>query len=102
MIMRTALTGALLLSASTLAATAQTREELMAAHRGGTLKLVSWAGFTDQIGQSFDLLDWESSGGSFASIDASGLRLASGAVLDTSQLYTAGVFSITAVPEPGT
>ena len=68
----------------------------------GTLKLVSWAGFTGQIGQSFDLLDWESSGGSFASIDASGLRLASGAVLDTSQRDTAGVLSITAVPEPGT
>ena len=68
----------------------------------GTLKLLSWAGFTGQIGQSFYLLDWGSSSGSFASIDASGLSLASGAVLDTSQLYTAGVLSITAVPEPGT
>ena len=69
---------------------------------GGALKLVSWAGFTGQIGQSFDLLDWGSSSGSFASIDASGLSLASGAVLDTSQLYTAGVLRVTAVPEPGT
>lgn len=68
---------------------------------GGTLKLVSWAGFTGQIGQSFDLFDWGSSG-SFNSIDASGLSLPTGAVLDTSQLYTAGVLSITAVPKPGT
>ena len=63
---------------------------------------MSWAGFTGQIGQSFDLFDWGSNSGSFSSIDASGLSLASGAVLDTSQLYTAGVLSITAVPEPGT
>ena len=69
---------------------------------GGTLKLVSWAGFTGQIGQSFDLFDWGSSSGTFASIDASGLSLASGAVLDASQLYSAGILSITAVPEPGT
>ena len=69
---------------------------------GGTLKLVSWAGFTGQIGQSFDLLDWGSVNGSFSSIDASGLALAPGAVLDTSQLYSAGTLSITAVPEPGT
>jgi probable HAF family extracellular repeat protein len=69
---------------------------------GGTLKLVSWAGFTGQIGQSFGLFDWGSSSGSFSSIDASGLSLASGAVLDTSQLYTAGVLRVTAVPEPGT
>ena len=69
---------------------------------GGTLKVVSWAGFTGQIGQSFDLFDWGSSSGSFGSIDASALSLATGAVLDTSQPYTAGVLSITAVPEPGT
>ena len=69
---------------------------------GGTLKLASWAGFTGQIGQSFDLFDWGSSSGSFASIDASGLRLASGALLDTSQLYTNGILRVTAVPEPGT
>jgi probable HAF family extracellular repeat protein len=68
---------------------------------GGTLKLVSWAGFTGQVGQSFDLLDWGSSSGSFSSIDASGLTLADGAVLDLSALYTSGVVSITAVPEPG-
>ena len=59
-------------------------------------------GFTGQIGQSFDLVDWGSSSGSFSSIDATGLSLASGAVLDTSHLYTAGVLRVTAVPEPGT
>lgn len=69
---------------------------------GGTLKLVSWAGFTGQIGQSFDLLDWGSSSGTFSSIDASGLALAPGAILDFNQLYSAGIVSITAVPEPGT
>ena len=69
---------------------------------GGTQKLVSWAGFTGQLGQSFDLLDWGSVSGTFSSIDASGLALAAGAVLDTSQLYSAGTVSITAVPEPGT
>jgi probable HAF family extracellular repeat protein len=68
---------------------------------GGRLKLVSWAGFTGQVGQSFDLLDWGSTSGSFSSIDASGLALADGAVLDLSALYTNGVVSITAVPEPG-
>ena len=77
---------------------------IVAGHLGfsGTLKLVSWAGFTGQIGQSFDLLDWGSSSGTFSSIDASGLALAPGAVLDTSQLVSAGIVSITAVPEPGT
>lgn len=69
------------------------------------MKLVSWAGFTDQRGQRFDLLDWGSSGssgGSFSSVDARELALAPGAVLDFSQMYSAGIVSITAVPEPGT
>jgi hypothetical protein len=69
---------------------------------GGTLKLVSWNGFVAQAGQSFDLLDWGSTSGSFSSIDASGLVLAAGALLDTSMLYTSGVINVTAVPEPGT
>ena len=68
---------------------------------GGRLKLVSWNGFTGQAGQSFDLLDWGVLSGRFASIDSSGLQLASGTVLDTSQLYTTGVISVQAVPEPG-
>ena len=67
---------------------------------GGELKLVSWAGFVGHGGQSFDLFDWGSVSGSFSSIDASGLNLAPGEALDFSQLYTTGVVSITAVPEP--
>jgi probable HAF family extracellular repeat protein len=69
---------------------------------GGTLRLVSWAGFTGQIGQSFDLLDWGSASGIFSNIDTSGLALDSGAALDFSQLYSTGVVSITVVPEPRT
>jgi hypothetical protein len=69
---------------------------------GGTLKLGSWNGFVAQAGQSFDLLDWGSVSGSFSSIDASGLKLAAGTALDTSQLYTNGVISVQAVPEPQT
>jgi hypothetical protein len=69
----------------------------------GALKLDSWNGFVAQAGQRFDLLDWGSVSGSFSSIDASGLTLAAGTALDTSQLYTSGVISIIAtqaVPEP--
>ena len=70
----------------------------------GTLKLVSWNGFTGSAGQSFDLLDWGTLSGTFANIDATGFQLAAGTQLDYSQLYTSGVISVTvaAVPEPGT
>lgn len=67
----------------------------------GTLKLTSWNGFVGQAGESFDLLDWGTLTGTFATIDASGFKLAAGTVLDTSALYTTGTVSITAVPEPG-
>jgi len=67
---------------------------------GGTLKLVSWDGFTGQVGQRFDLFDWGTASGRFGSIDASGLLLAEGTVLDFSQLYVDGSVSVTAVPEP--
>jgi len=69
---------------------------------GGTLTLKSWNGFVAQAGQSFDLLDWGSSSGTFKAIDASGLTLAAGTQLDYSQLYTNGTISVTAVPEPET
>ncbi len=68
---------------------------------GGTLKLVSWNGFVAQAGQQFDLLDWGTVAGSFASIDASGFTLAAGTTLDLSQLGITGTISVTAVPEPG-
>jgi hypothetical protein len=67
---------------------------------GGALKLGSWNGFVPQLGQRFDLLDWGSAGGSFDSIDASGLLLPAGLVLDTSSLALDGSFSVVAVPEP--
>jgi len=67
---------------------------------GGTLTLKSWNGFVAQAGQSFDLLDWGSSSGTFKTINASGLSLAAGTKLDYSQLYTNGTITVTAVPEP--
>ena len=67
---------------------------------GGTLTLTSWNGFVGQAGQHFDLFDWGSSTGTFANIDSSGFKLAAGTRLDTSALYTTGVVSVTAVPEP--
>lgn len=67
---------------------------------GGTLQIVSWAGFTGQAGQSFDLFDWGTLQGQFGSIDSSGLQLAAGTRLDVSRLYVDGVVSVTAVPEP--
>ncbi len=69
---------------------------------GGTLKLVSWLGYTGAIGERYDLFDWGSADGQFDFIDASGLLLADGAVLDTSRLYLDGSIGIAAVPEPGT
>ena len=67
---------------------------------GGTLKLVSWQGFTGQAGQTFDLFDWGSEAGSFDAIDGSGLLLAAGTALDTSRLYIDGTVGVQAVPEP--
>jgi T5SS/PEP-CTERM-associated repeat protein len=67
---------------------------------GGKLVLSSWNGFVAQAGQSFDLLDWGTSSGTFKSIDANGFMLAAGTRLDYSQLYSSGTISVTAVPEP--
>ena len=68
----------------------------------GTLKLVSWKGFTGQAGESFDLFDWGTLSGTFDNIDSSGMLLAAGATLDTRRLYIDGTISVTAVPEPET
>ena len=67
---------------------------------GGTLRLASFAGFSGQAGQSFDLFDWGSLQGQFSHIDSSGLLLAEGTQLDLSRLYIDGVIGVTAVPEP--
>ena len=68
---------------------------------GGTLALVSWDGFTGQAGQRFDLFDWGSASGAFATIDADGFALAAGTALDLSRLYVDGSIAVVAVPEPG-
>ncbi|MBB4842499.1 putative HAF family extracellular repeat protein [Paucibacter oligotrophus] len=67
---------------------------------GGTLKLVSWQGFSAHAGQSFDLFDWGGSSGSFALLDSSGFAHDAGTVLDFSRLYTTGEIRVLAVPEP--
>jgi hypothetical protein len=71
---------------------------------GGILRLTSWNGFVGQAGQHYDLFDWGTATGSFASIDASGFLLAAGTQLDYSALYSTGTVAVTAtpVPEPGT
>jgi hypothetical protein len=69
---------------------------------GGTLKLASFEGFVGTAGERFDLFDWGTLEGSFAAIDASGLQLAPGTVLDTSRLYVDGSIAVQAVPEPAT
>lgn len=71
-------------------------------HFGGTLKLVSYGAFIGQAGQTFDLFDWGTSSGTFASIDSSSFHLAAGTRLDTSHLYQNGTISVAAVPEPET
>ncbi|RQO60619.1 hypothetical protein DBR47_09770 [Paucibacter sp. KBW04] len=67
---------------------------------GGTLKLVSWQGFSAHAGQSFDLFDWGSSSGSFSLLDASEFAHDAGTVLDFSRLYSSGEIWVLAVPEP--
>ena len=69
---------------------------------GGTLRLSSWNSFVAQAGNYYDLFDWGHLQGQFDAIDASGLQLAEGTVLDTSRLYTTGEIGVTAVPEPAT
>ena len=66
----------------------------------GTLGGVKEAVFKVIGDGAFGMLRWESQEAHVAG--RVGLALAAGAVLDTSQLYSAGTVSITAVPEPGT
>lgn len=54
--------------------------------------VVSLNSFTPSSGQSFDILDWGSLGGTFSSIQLP--TLSSGLVWNISQLYTAGIISI--------
>jgi hypothetical protein len=59
---------------------------------GGTLEVTLTGGFTPAAGQSFNLLDWGSLSGTFASIN---LPTLAGLAWNTSQLYTSGVVSVT-------
>lgn len=65
---------------------------------GGTLKLAILNGFTPQLGQTFDLFDWESASGTFSNFDLPNLDPA--LFWDMSELYTNGEITIAAVPEP--
>ena len=67
---------------------------------GGALKVVTLNGFSPTLGQSFDLFDFGSSNGTFASVSLP--TLGNGLAWDTSSLYTTGVIRTQAVPEPTT
>jgi hypothetical protein len=62
---------------------------------GGTLEITLGTGFTPELGDSFDLIDWCSScnvDGSFSTLSLP--PLASGLKWDLSQLYTTGTLAI--------
>ncbi len=65
---------------------------------GGTLNVTAIDDFTPSIGQSFQLFNASSIGGTFATIN---LPTLSGATWNTSALYSTGALSVSAVPEPG-
>ncbi len=67
-----------------------------AATLGGKLSVSFVNGFTPTAGTQFDILDWASMTGTFATIDLP--PLSSGMSWNTTQLYTSGM--LTAVPEP--
>jgi fibronectin-binding autotransporter adhesin len=60
----------------------------------GILNVSLLGGFTPAAGNSFNLLDWSSTTGSFNTLNLA--PLPSGLFWDTSQLYTAGVLSVVA------
>jgi hypothetical protein len=59
---------------------------------GGTLNVWLTGGFAPAAGNSFDILDWGSLTGTFASIELP--TLATGLQWNTSQLYTTGTLSV--------
>ncbi|ACB75002.1 PEP-CTERM sorting domain-containing protein [Opitutus terrae] len=70
---------------------------------GGTLALAFYGGFSAgdlHAGDTFDFFNWGSQSGAFGTLDLP--ALAGGLSWDTSQLYTSGNLSISAVPEPST
>ncbi|MDP2809924.1 MAG: PEP-CTERM sorting domain-containing protein [Rhodocyclaceae bacterium] len=68
---------------------------------GASLEVIYWNGWTAGAGQTYDLFDWN--GGLTGSFSGVSLPTLGGGLLawNTSQLYTTGDISVTAVPEPG-
>jgi fibronectin-binding autotransporter adhesin len=66
----------------------------------GTLQVTFINSFNPTLGNSFNLLDWGSTSGTFDTLSLQ--SLGGGLAWDTSALYTTGVISVTAVPEPAT
>lgn len=69
---------------------------------GGNLVLNGSNGYVAHAGDRFTLFSWASTHGSFGDIEASGLALGPGLMLDASRLYTDGTLGVVAVPEPAT
>ncbi|EEF22304.1 conserved hypothetical protein [Ricinus communis] len=73
---------------------------------GGVLNISFIDGFTAKAGDSFDLLDWTTSSGTFSSINTQNAVLGSGLIWNFDQLNTTGSISVistvvtTPVPEP--
>ena len=69
---------------------------------GGTLTVSLLNGFTPTAGNSFDLLNYTTSSGTFSSLSLP--TLTSGLTWNTSTLYTDGILSVSssAIPEPST
>ncbi len=65
----------------------------------GELQISLINGFNPNLDDSFDLFDFVSSSGQFSILTLPTLQ--SGLTFDTSQLYSSGVISVVAVPEPG-
>ncbi|MFA6288056.1 MAG: autotransporter-associated beta strand repeat-containing protein [Opitutaceae bacterium] len=70
---------------------------------GGTLTVSLIDGFQPALGNSFDLFNFSSIGGTFATLNLADIS-GSGLTWDTSALYTAGILSVisSSVPEPST
>jgi T5SS/PEP-CTERM-associated repeat protein len=62
----------------------------------GTLKLSLLGGYTPAVGDSFDILDWQTESGTFSTLQLPALT--AGNTWDTSKLYTTGTIAV--VPEP--
>jgi hypothetical protein len=68
-------------------------------HFGGTLDVQLFQGFQPAAGETFDLFDWCTAGGTFRNVNLP--ELAPGLAWDTSHLYVDGTISvISLVPEP--